>query len=31
MNNCTFCTNKKYKIIAENELAFAALDKFPVN
>lgn len=31
MDNCIFCNYNKSEIIAENELAFAVLDKFPVN
>lgn len=31
MNNYIFCNYNKFEIITENELAFADLDKFPIN
>lgn len=31
MGNCIFCSYDKSEIVAENKLAFAVLDKFPVN
>lgn len=31
MENCIFCSYNKSEIIAENKLAFAVLDKYPVN
>ncbi len=31
MSNCVFCNYNSIEIIAENRVAFAILDKFPVN
>lgn len=31
MDECVFCNYSKSEIIAENKLAFAIMDKFPVN
>ncbi len=31
MSNCVFCNYNTTEIIAENRVAFAILDKFPVN
>jgi diadenosine tetraphosphate (Ap4A) HIT family hydrolase len=31
MDDCIFCNYNKSEIIAENQFAFAILDKFPVN
>lgn len=31
MTDCIFCNYNKSEIIAENKLAFAIMDKFPVN
>ncbi|ABS32394.1 HIT family protein [Clostridium botulinum] len=31
MSNCVFCNYNSTEIIAENRVAFAILDKFPVN